>query len=153
MRESGEIARSYLRAHWAELGLPEDFHKNTDIHVHLPEGATPKDGPSAGITMVTCLVSLLSGRPVRHDLAMTGEISLRGKVMQIGGLREKVMAAHRAGIKTVLAPADNKKDLGRHSGRDPQRPEHYSGESHRRGAEARLGETGQEVGVTQPRVA
>ncbi len=111
MRESGEIARSYLRAHWAELGLPEDFHKNTDIHVHLPEGATPKDGPSAGITMVTCLVSLLSGRPVRHDLAMTGEISLRGKVMQIGGLREKVMAAHRAGIKTVLAPADNKKDL------------------------------------------
>ena len=111
MRESGEIARSYLRAHWSELGLPEDFYKSTDIHVHLPEGATPKDGPSAGITMITCLVSLLTGHPVRHDLAMTGEISLRGKVLQIGGLREKVMAAHRAGIKTVLAPIDNKKDL------------------------------------------
>ncbi len=111
MRESGEIALSYIRARGKDLGIAADFHEQTDLHVHLPEGATPKDGPSAGITIVAALVSLLSGRPVKHDTAMTGEVSLRGRVLAIGGLREKVMAAHRAGIRSVLAPADNEKDL------------------------------------------
>jgi ATP-dependent Lon protease len=111
MQESGEIAMSYIRSHAVELGIPVDFHAKTDLHVHFPEGATPKDGPSAGITIITALVSLLSGRKVRPDLSMTGEVSLRGQVLPIGGLREKVMAAHRAGIRVILAPADNAKDL------------------------------------------
>ena len=111
MRESGEIALSYIRSHARELGVPEDFHRDTDLHLHFPEGSTPKDGPSAGMAIAACLVSLLSGRPLRHDVAMTGELSLRGKVLPIGGLREKVMAAHRAGIRTILAPADNLRDL------------------------------------------
>jgi ATP-dependent Lon protease len=111
MRESGEIALSYIRSHAAELGIDPDFHRTTDLHLHFPEGSTPKDGPSAGIAIASCLVSLLSHRPLRHDVAMTGELSLRGKVLPIGGLREKVMAAHRAGIRTILAPADNLKDV------------------------------------------
>jgi ATP-dependent Lon protease len=111
MRESGEIALSYIRSHARELGIAEDFHRGTDLHLHFPEGSTPKDGPSAGVAIAACLVSLLSGRPLRHDVALTGELSLRGKVLPIGGLREKAMAAHRAGIRTILAPADNLKDL------------------------------------------
>ena len=111
MKESARIAVSYIRAHAKELGIPEDFHKTTDLHIHFPEGATPKDGPSAGCAMVTALVSALSGRPVRRDLAMTGEVTLTGKVLAIGGLKEKTMAAAAAGVKTVLIPADNMRHL------------------------------------------
>jgi ATP-dependent Lon protease len=111
MRESGEIALSYIRSHALALGVPEDFIRGMDIHLHFPEGSTPKDGPSAGVAITACLVSLLSGRPLRHDVSMTGELSLRGKVLPIGGLREKVMAAHRAGIRVILAPRDNLKDV------------------------------------------
>ena len=111
MKESARIAVSYIRAHAKELGIPEDFHKKTDLHIHFPEGATPKDGPSAGCAMVTALVSALSGRPVRRDLAMTGEVTLTGKVLAIGGLKEKTMAAAAAGVKTVLIPADNMRHL------------------------------------------
>ncbi len=111
MKESARIAVSYIRAHAKELGIPEDFHKKTDLHIHFPEGAIPKDGPSAGCAMVTALVSALSGRAVRRDLAMTGEVTLTGKVLAIGGLKEKTMAAAAAGVKTVLIPADNMRHL------------------------------------------
>ena len=111
MKESAHIAVSYVRSIAASYGIPSDFYKTKDIHIHFPEGAVPKDGPSAGITMVTALVSALTGRAVRHDVAMTGEISLRGKVLPIGGLKEKTMAAYSAGAKTVLIPQENLRDL------------------------------------------
>ena len=111
MKESAGIAVSYLRANAARLGIPADFHKNYDLHIHFPEGAIPKDGPSAGVTMVTALVSALSGRPVRRDVAMTGEITLTGNVLPIGGLKEKTMAAAISGVSTVLIPAGNMRDL------------------------------------------
>ncbi|MBO4309385.1 MAG: endopeptidase La [Clostridia bacterium] len=111
MKESAHIAVSYVRSIAASYGIPTDFYKTKDIHIHFPEGAVPKDGPSAGVTMVTALVSALSGRAVRHDVAMTGEISLRGKVLPIGGLKEKTMAAYTAGAKTVLIPQENVRDL------------------------------------------
>ncbi len=111
MKESAETALSWVRAHSAELGLSPDFCKELDIHVHVPEGAVPKDGPSAGITMTTALVSALTGRPVRQDVAMTGEVTLRGRVLPIGGLKEKTLAAYRAGVKTLIIPEENRKDL------------------------------------------
>ena len=111
MKESAHAALSYVRTNAEKYGIPKDFLEKSDIHIHIPAGAMPKDGPSAGVTMFTALVSLLTGTRVRHDVAMTGEISLRGRVLPIGGLKEKTLAAHRAGIKRVLVPERNKADL------------------------------------------
>jgi ATP-dependent Lon protease len=111
MKESAKIAISYIRTKSNEYGIDPDFYKNSDIHVHVPEGAVPKDGPSAGITLCTAIVSALTGIKVKSNVAMTGELTLRGNVLPIGGLKEKTMAAHRAGVDTVIIPEENVPDL------------------------------------------
>jgi ATP-dependent Lon protease len=121
MQESAQAAMSYIRARAHHFGLPRDFYRHLDIHLHVPEGAIPKDGPSAGITIATSITSALTSIPVRADIAMTGEITVRGKVLPIGGLKEKILAAHRHGIREVLLPEDNQKDL-------PDIPENIRGE-------------------------
>ena len=110
MRESAQAASTYIRSRADMLNLDADLLRKQDVHIHVPAGATPKDGPSAGITLATALASALTGRPVCHDVAMTGEITLRGRVLPIGGLKEKAVAAHRAGITTVLFPRENEHD-------------------------------------------
>jgi ATP-dependent Lon protease len=111
MKESIQAATAYVRSRAHALGIASSMFEKTDIHVHVPEGATPKDGPSAGVAMVTAIISVMTGIPVRKDVAMTGEITLRGRVLPIGGLKEKLLAALRAGIKTVVIPDENMKDL------------------------------------------
>ena len=111
MKESARIALTYVRAHAEELGIEEDVFEKTEFHLHVPAGAIPKDGPSAGVAMTTALVSLLTGRPVRHTVAMTGEITLQGRVLPIGGLKQKVLAAHAAGLSDVILPERNRGDL------------------------------------------
>jgi ATP-dependent Lon protease len=111
MKESMQAAFTYIRARWETFGLSKDLFEKIDIHVHVPEGAVPKDGPSAGVSITTAMVSALTQHSVKRDVAMTGEITLRGRVTEIGGLKEKSIAAHRAGIKTVIIPKENQKDL------------------------------------------
>jgi ATP-dependent Lon protease len=111
MKESAEIARSFVRSHAAELGIDDAAFEGRRFHLHVPAGAVPKDGPSAGVALTTALVSLLTGRPVRHVVGMTGEVTLQGKVLAIGGVKQKVLAAHRAGLTEVCLPARNEADL------------------------------------------
>jgi ATP-dependent Lon protease len=111
MQESAKAALSFVRSRSEKLGLDPAFFEKNDIHLHIPAGSTPKDGPSAGVTMATSLVSLVSGSPVRPDVGMTGEITLRGQVLPVGGIKEKVLAAHRSGLKTIILPTRNEADL------------------------------------------
>ena len=111
MKESVSAAMSFIKSHSKQIGTPPDFFDKHDIHIHVPAGAIPKDGPSAGVTMLTAITSLIKGRIIAKDLAMTGEITLRGQVLPVGGIKEKVLAAHRAGIKTLILPKWNEKDL------------------------------------------
>ena len=137
MKESISAAASYVRSRAVAFGIEPPLFDKRDIHVHVPEGATPKDGPSAGVAMVTAIVSVMTGIPVRRDVAMTGEITLRGRVLPIGGLKEKLLAAARGGMKTVLIPEENAKDLVEISETHQEGPRDHSGLAHGRGAGAR----------------
>src|SRR5678815_1264203 len=117
MKESAQAAMSYARAHGTDLGIPADFFETHDVHVHVPEGSIPKDGPSAGITMATAMISAFTQRLVRRDVAMTGEITLRGEVLPVGGVKEKVLAARQAKIRTIVLPRLNKRDVSQISAR------------------------------------
>ena len=137
MKESIQAANAYVRSRSIDFGIHPSLFEKRDIHVHVPEGATPKDGPSAGVAMVTAIISVLTGIPVRKDVAMTGEITLRGRVLPIGGLKEKLLAALRGGIKTVIIPEENVKDLTRDPGGDQEQDRHRSGRAGRRCPEGR----------------
>ena len=139
MKESISAASSYVRSRAVDFGIKPPMFDKKDIHVHVPEGATPKDGPSAGVAMVTAIVSVMTGIPVRNDVAMTGEITLRGRVLPIGGLKEKLLAALRGGIKKVMIPEDNAKDLAEIPDNVKSGHGDHPGEPHGRGAEARAG--------------
>ena len=139
MKESIDAARSYVRSKATTFGIKPPTFDKMDIHVHVPEGATPKDGPSAGVAMATSIISVLTGIPVRRDVAMTGEVTLRGRVLPIGGLKEKLLAALRAGIKTVLIPKENEKDLAEIPGQCEVGPEDRAGRDRGRSAEGRAG--------------
>ena len=134
MRESVQAAESYVKSRAADFGIKPTLFERKDIHVHVPEGATPKDGPSAGVAMITSIVSVLTGIPVRREVAMTGEITLRGRVLPIGGLKEKLLAALRAGVKTVLIPEENEKDLAEIPDNVKKGLEDHPGRDGRRGA-------------------
>ena len=127
MKESARTGISYIRSVGEKYKIPEDFFKKHDIHIHIPEGAVPKDGPSAGITMATAMISAITNTKVRADVAMTGEITLRGRVLPIGGLKEKLLAAKSAGVKTVLVPEKNMRDVEEISSEDYKRTGNYSG--------------------------
>ena len=137
MKESAQIALSAVRAHASDLGLDEELFDDRSFHLHVPAGAIPKDGPSAGITMATALASLLTGRPVKHTVGMTGEITLQGRVLPIGGLKQKVLAAHAAGLTDVVIPERNRADLDDVPRERPRRDHVPSGDVARRGAGAR----------------
>lgn len=111
MQESAQAALSYTRSQAKVLGVPDDLFENVDVHIHVPEGSVPKDGPSAGVTLATALISAFTGRPIRRDVGMTGEITLRGRVLAVGGIREKALAARRAGVNTFVMPTKNENDL------------------------------------------
>ncbi len=137
MQESAHAAMSFVRSRAEEYGIPKDFNRRLDVHIHVPEGAIPKDGPSAGITMCTALVSALTKMPVRRDVAMTGEITLRGKVLPIGGVKEKLLAAHRIGVTTIILPRENEKDLADVPKNVLEALTRRAGRAHRRGPEDR----------------
>ena len=139
MKESISAAASYVRSRAVAFGIEPPMFDRRDIHVHVPEGATPKDGPSAGVAMVTSIVSVMTGIPVRRDIAMTGEITLRGRILPIGGLKEKLLAAQRGGIKTVLIPEENAKDLVEINEIDQEGHGDHSGVAHGRGSGPRAG--------------